>query len=235
MYSQASASTAGYWELEGDLVINRGEVPPVPAIPVQYQAQPRAWRPSDIAIPPPPQPKAQPGPGVERWQSDAAANDNTLDSNPFDKEERGRKDELRDSLVYSLPSLTHLSVPIPTKTSSNNWFATNFASQSSPSTSPSPTTAYIYPTHPAYPPSSSHPAEAAKALPRKEGDVMSVRDVQASRSTPQYGVVHSQQLDAGERGSVGYQLPSNWRVGHASRIESPPEELTPRVASFVVQ
>ena len=223
MYSQASATTAGYWELEGEgnVVPDRGDVPPVPPLPAQYQDAAIAQRPP----PPPPRSEARPQPYVAGWRPDLVANDSTLDSNPFDNGD-GKETlaELEDSLAFPLPSPSRLSVPFPMKSpNNNNWFTSKFTSQSPSSTSPSPTTAYIYPSHPSYPSASSHPTEAVRALPTEQGNVMNVRNVDASRMVTRSGTVF-QQHHAGESGTVGYQLPANWRPGQAVELRDIPTQ-----------
>lgn len=224
MYSQASANTAAYWELEGeDTARNRADVPPVPPLPPQYQDQ---AAPIQRPLPPPPPSNSeiQSQPSVVGWRPDLMANDNTLDSNPFDTAGSGEKHatlaELEESLAFPLPSPSRMSFPMPSKSPTTSWFTGKFASQSPSSTSPSPTTAYIYPSHPSYPSIPAHPTDAVRALPAQPGDQMTVRSVEASRSVEEYDAVQSQH--AGESGTVGYQMPANWRVGQPVELYDPP-------------
>ena len=197
LYSQYSPT-------EGNAPVDRGYVPPVPAIPPQFIDAARAGAPRALPpVPPPPQPELRTSQAAE-WRHDPNAN-NTLDSNPF-----SNRVQLEDSQTYRLPSPTSLALTSP-RSPRGGLFAQR-SENASPTDVFTPIAGYVYPIHPAYPAKPSHLAtEVVQALPQRGSSVMNVRTVNASRDVPEYKVVYSEH--AGESGTVGYQLPPNWRSG----------------------
>ena len=120
----------------------------------------------------------------------------------------GSSRPLEDSVAFPLPIVDDsLSEP---HTLSSQWFKTLWSTASPSSTSASP----------------SHSPEDVTNVPSTAPDVPSLRSLEVQRSQPHYAVSAA---GASQQGTVGYQLPQNWRAGQAMMAMPVPQVHDARV------
>ncbi|PSR93972.1 hypothetical protein PHLCEN_2v4574 [Hermanssonia centrifuga] len=223
MYSQSSATTMGYWELEGDHQLNGEAVPAVPALPSRFRSQD-----SDDQF----QVQTQQD---EDLTFDEGAVSASLLKRRAQAENSERLAELEESLTFPLPSPTTPTLPLPMKSPSNGLFTQS----SSPPDSPTTAHSYMFPPI-VIPSTPSYPIIKPLQASSRDGDVISVRSVEGSRNVPYHGDAYPRSFEDGGKGPIHFQVPPSWRVVDVPRMPTPPVSRggTPenaRVASFIVQ
>ncbi|KAF7797121.1 hypothetical protein EIP86_008313 [Pleurotus ostreatoroseus] len=227
IYSQASATTTVWMEVEGK---GHGEPTTLPPLPAVFRLQQTlSEEPLEVlASPPPSRPHRKLRPKAHVLARHLArAGNNTLDSDPFVEVQRQSK-MLKDSLAY--PLSTRAFSPMTPHKDPGSFYATTLTFPSPPSNSSSPTP--VRPsTHVAYP---SVPTRGTFTPQPQSLGSTDLQDFKSSHSVEDE-IVRSKRRFSGEQGVIGYQLPYSWRSGQISRIQSPLDGLTYKLTSSIVQ
>lgn len=148
--------------------------------------------------------------GLVGWQQESLPQITTTSPEAQPVAKTKLSSPLEDSHAFPLPVASDIEAP---KTPSAQWFSTLWP-QSPNSTSPSP----------------SHSPSDRIVIRSSVSEVPSVRSLEVSHSMPQYNVGSQEEA---HQGTVGYQLPPNWRAGQVAMVMPTPQmygDNTPRAS-----